>query len=592
MNPLKRATEQTPSIVNKKLKMDASEEDAEVVSMDQDVSEEAGNAVSTAQSGRRPQIKLENLLRAWNGVDLRKLFEGVDVKFTRFKKQPTWDSAYLDFNSFEERDKAIQKLNGHMYKNKKLAASIPPVKTPKAKGKAPVKNVEQEEDTRTPAERLADQTTPLWRISYEDQLKEKEEDMKAILLKFKQELMKLAEGSAAAKKEIAWIQNATDPTGLPCPVEPIVPSPVINGYRNKCEFSMGSNFEGEDVVGFLVGLYKEGLVQVLEPGELKHIPPTAKAIAAAAQRFIRQSEFAVYDRITKKGFWRLLLVRTPRSGDVMVFVQINSQGSDSVLVDKEKIKMKAFFEECVKAGEFPLTTLIFQDTDGVFNGIKDDNPVEVVIGPGEIHEEMLNLRFRISPFSFFQVNTPAAELLYTTVREWCRLDNAIQTENSSTTLLDLCCGTGTIGITMASQVTRVVGIEIIASAVQDAEKNAAANGITNAVFVADRVEAAIQNTIKQHCPPGSTVIAVMDPPRPGVHAKVVTAVRECALIDRVVFVACDAEKSMPNWIDLCRPTGGRIRGKPFRIERTQPFDLFPHTKHVEFVLEFVRDKKM
>ncbi|TPX40093.1 hypothetical protein SeMB42_g02850 [Synchytrium endobioticum] len=597
---------------------------------------------------KKLQLYLQHLPKDINGVDIRKLCEDVSIKFTRFKKAPHWEFAFLDFNTPEERDHAIQRLDGHSYKGKSLKACMPVEKPPKepnrnvqhsnskknpkkVKGRKNDDSFNNDNDDRTALEKLADQTTPLWRVSYDDQLKEKTKDMAQVFLDFKKQLLATVdlENGKSLPQDLSWIRQEDGSGGLPCSLLPIVPSPVIDGYRNKCEFSMGLSPDGEETVGFLLGLFKDGVVQVMGADHLKHVSDTAKKVASGMQKFIQESEFVVYDREAKKGFWRLMLVRTPRSGDVMVLVQYNSEGLDKDAVEQEKKRMKDWFETCAKNGEFPLTTVVLQDCNDVFHGLKDAYPTEVIIGNGEIHEEMLNLRFRISPFSFFQVNTPATELLYSTVREWCRLSEADTTlpESGATRdkpkriLLDLCCGTGTIGITMASQVDRVLGIEITASAVQDAEKNAMANGISNTIFIADKVENAIQNVIKKYCLPPTMasvkedlgkandpitldgpseactttieVIAVLDPPRAGVHHKVISAVRECDLIDRVIFVACDAGKSIVNWIDLCKPSAsGRKITRPFKLVRAQPFDLFPHTRHTELVLEFVRNQIM
>lgn len=210
---------------------------------------------------------------------------------------------------------------------------------------------------------------------------------------------------------------------------------------------------------------------------------------------------------------------------------------------------------------------------------------------------MLNTKFRISPTSFFQVNTPAASLLYDLVREYCgELDE-------NTTLFDVCCGTGTIGLCISKNskaLKEIVGLEIVEDAVEDAKVNAALNGITNARFIAGKAEDTIAKVVGEYPAlkrkrnataggaPAHSFVAVLDPPRGGVHPKVLRALRECEAISRIVYVSCNPHSLVNDASVLVRAPSKSTSGEPFVPIKARPVDLFPHTPHTELVMMFQR----
>lgn len=301
------------------------------------------------------------------------------------------------------------------------------------------------------------------------------------------------------KSQIAW---AFEKGRLPCEVLDPIASPEINGYRTKCEFTIGKNLDGEPTVGFLLGLYREGITAVLEPSECLNVSETAKQIAKAMGDYVRSSDLPVYDRIEKTGVWRTIMTKTQSTGDILIMVQLRAADLSPERLEQEKANLIKFWTQ--ESG-INVTTLVFQVWDGSSNGITDRAPIEVLTGDGYIYEELLGCRFRLSASAFFQVNTPACELLYSKCAEWCSID-----ATKKTTLLDLCCGTGTIGITMAKSVDRVVGIEMVPEAIVDAKANAELNNIQNVTYYADKVENKIDVVTNET---NEEVIAVLDPPR-------------------------------------------------------------------------------
>ena len=172
------------------------------------------------------------------------------------------------------------------------------------------------------------------------------------------------------------------------------------------------------------------------------------------------------------------------------------------------------------------------------------------------------------------MNTAAAEVLYDAVGECAELD-------SNTTLLDVCCGTGSIGLALAGRARAVLGLELVESAVADAKRNAEANGITNSQFWAGRAEALLRVLIDQAGE--GRAVAVVDPPRAGLGREVTQTLRRTEPLKGVVYVACDIKQAMKNLLDLARPESNQYVGYPFVLRRLVPVDLFPQTPHIEVV---------
>lgn len=166
-------------------------------------------------------------------------------------------------------------------------------------------------------------------------------------------------------------------------------------------------------------------------------------------------------------------------------------------------------------------------------------------------------------------------MLYSAVGEWAQLDQ-------DSTVLDVCCGTGTIGISLAKRVKKVIGIELCQEAVEDAKVNAKLNGLSNVEFHCGKAEDVFPNILNALVSPKLT--AIVDPPRAGLHSKVILAIRRAEHLKRLVYVACNAKAAMNNFIDLCRAPSNRVHGAPFRPVRAMSVDLFPQTMHVEMLL--------
>jgi len=238
----------------------------------------------------------------------------------------------------------------------------------------------------------------------------------------------------------------------------------------------------------------------------------------------------------------------------------------------------------------------------VYEGVsapEPDDPVELLSGSPHMTEQLFGLSFKLVPGAFFQTNTPACEVLYRTVM-------GLVNKGDDVTLLDVCCGTGTIGICAAAEgaVKRVIGIELCQRAVDCAVDNAAANGVGGAVtFTCARAEHVLRQTLDAHraqqaarvaagadASSAGTLVAVVDPPRAGLHRSCLEAIRNCSAIMRLVYVSCNPTGSMVADMEaLCGPGSKALSGKPFVPALAVPVDLFPSTDHCEMVIAFDRD---
>ncbi|KAG8511201.1 tRNA (uracil(54)-C(5))-methyltransferase, partial [Galemys pyrenaicus] len=421
-------------------------------------------------------------------------------------------------------------------------------------------------------ERLADVVTPLWRLSYEEQLKVKFEAQKTILQRLESYLQ--------MRNGVNVTTDAPRSEGLCCLLHPIIPSPVINGYRNKSTFSVNRGPDGNPkTVGYYLGTWRDRNIVCVQSDHLKNIPEKHKEVAQCYEVLIRQSPVGPRLQFHEGGYWRELTVRTNSQGDTMAIITFHPQQlrQEELCVQKEIVK--EFFTKGPGA-VCDLTSLYFQEST-MTRCSHQQSPYQLLFGEPHIFEDLLGLKIRISPDAFFQVNTAGAEMLYQTV-------GGLSGVNSNTVLLDICC---VIGLSLAQHASRVLGVELLEQAVEYARWSAAFSGITNCEFHAGRAEKILPQLFKSK-EDGQSITAVVNPARAGLHHRVVQAVRNCRAIRTLVFVPCKphGENVTRNIIELCCPKDStkKLLGKPFVLRQAVPVDLFPHTPHCELVLLFTR----
>jgi 23S rRNA (uracil1939-C5)-methyltransferase len=273
----------------------------------------------------------------------------------------------------------------------------------------------------------------------------------------------------------------------------------------------------------------------------------------ALRDFVKGRGWAPWDIRNHEGFLRHLVLREGKqTGERMVNLVTNGY-------DEERMAALADFLQA----EHPEVTT-FVNTIHTGKAQNPEGEPRTVFGPGVIHDEIGPHRFRISPGAFFQTNTKQAERLYEVARDFADF-------RPDDTVYDLYAGTGTISVYMADAVQKVVGAEIAEPAVADARANAEANGADNCVFEVGPLENLFTDDfVERHGPPD---VLIVDPPRSGMHKKVVAQIADLAP-ERFVYVSCNPQTQARD-LDRLKDV--------YRIERMQPVDMFPHTPHIENV---------
>ena len=535
---------------------------------------EAPELVST-EVALEPRETSENRLM-WGNIglhskkDVIKFLDSISLVYFRVKTAPKWDYCFIQFKCEEECLDALAKLDGLEYKGKTTYATIP-----KPRQQYAQRDIQAEANGKTPEEQIADQVTPWWQIPYSEQLEKKNEIVHKLVKQLEKKLLhyiprkikrkpscivpgesyddriKNMSSDCRAIEQLSWIKEVKkggETEGMICGVEKINGSPVTEGYRNKVEFSFGRDLEGNKSCGFLLGMFREGVTTVLNPSTCKNVPEKAKEIANILQEYAQKSELDVYDRESKQGFFRTCLARILQSGEIMLLLQVQPTGVD---IQKEQKKFLAFIN-----GKIKVDSLYWQESTDKFNGISEDFPMTLLQGEPFVTERMRGQQFRVSPTSFFQINPWATDILYGQISEFCinatkkvqsgeHITNTAESnetvgsnEKPGIILLDLCCGTGTIGISVASYVKQVIGVEICAEAIQDAERNAKLNNIENATYYTSKIED-ISYKLFKNIDSNDKVIAVLDPPRTGVHYSVIKCIRDTPQLKNLIFVACE-----------------------------------------------------
>jgi tRNA/tmRNA/rRNA uracil-C5-methylase (TrmA/RlmC/RlmD family) len=377
---------------------------------------------------------------------------------------------------------------------------------------------------------------------------------------------------------------------LPCVLRPLLPTDAefVAAYRNKFTFTIGKDQSGAPVVGNVVsGLSVSDELALARPLLPScGVPARVEAVRAELERLVLASPLPVHHSKSHTGFWRGCLIRALSTNVVMLVVWVCRAGISERQVQAE---LQRLAQRCTDASlpPPPWHSLAVQFHEGVNNTMPDDAPGVHLFGPAVGYEELLGMRFRISPQSFFQVNHNATTKLYGLLRSMCTSFAA--DGGRDTVVLDVCCGTGTIGLLIAPHVSRVVGIEMVADAVEDAKHNAEINGITNAEFIVGKVEDVLKSTGFDRMVAGAKqVVAVLDPPRAGLHATVLRALRACSVVTHIIYVSCCQASLVRDAPLLWQSESNGMRGRPFYPLEAVGVDLFPNTDLVELVVSMQR----
>lgn len=342
--------------------------------------------------------------------------------------------------------------------------------------------------------------------------------------------------------------------GLSVAIDPIRGDDRPDGYRNKAQYPVGPGQHRP-----MIGFYAPRSHRIVEQHACCLQPPVFTQAVDAVSRWMRKNAVAAYDETAGTGLVRHIYLRQGEaSGQVMVCLVCTS---GKVPASPELIQM---LREAVP-GLASVMVNINRAATNVILGAEEF----VLWGEPVIEDTLCGLRFRLSPRSFYQINRRQAEVLYALADEAAAL-------TGTQTLLDLYCGTGTIGLSMARKAGRLIGVEIVAPAVEDAHRNAARNGIDNAQFICGDAAQAAGRLREQHIHPD---VVVVDPPRKGCDEALIDTMAAMQP-QRIVYVSCDPATLARD----CK----RLTVRGYEVGRVTPVDMFPRTAHCEICVELGR----
>jgi 23S rRNA (uracil1939-C5)-methyltransferase len=347
-------------------------------------------------------------------------------------------------------------------------------------------------------------------------------------------------------------------------VHPTLPADPIFGYRNKMEFSCSDrrwrlpeemHQEGVDI-SFALGLHVPGTFhKVLDTQVCLLQPDLGNTLLESVRREMRQSGKPPYGLRSHEGFWRFLMLRHSVAHDRWMVNLITAAEDDALLRPMAERIM----------ADHPRVAAVVNNVTARKAAVAFGEYEIHLVGDNCLRDRIGAYEFEISANSFFQTNTRSARRLYEIAQHYACL-------TGSETVVDLYCGTGTISIFMAAAAREVVGVEMVESAIQDARRNCALNGVANCRFIAGDVRLCLAELTTR------PDVLIVDPPRDGMHKDVVAQVTAMAP-ERLVYVSC-------NPATLARDIA--LMKTHYRVAEVQPVDMFPHTWHIESVVRMER----
>lgn len=328
-------------------------------------------------------------------------------------------------------------------------------------------------------------------------------------------------------------------------------SPIKIGYRNKMEYTFGDEYKGSPLA---LGLHRKGRFhEIVNTWDCNIVDEDFNSLREGVRKYFDERDVDFYHRKTHEGVLRHLVIRKAKtSGEIL----INLVTSSRISWDKEE-----FVDYLLKLElQGQISGMLHTINDSLGDVVQADR-LELLYGRDYINEELLGLKFQISPFSFFQTNTLGAEKLYSIVRDFAGdIDDNI--------VFDLYSGTGTIAQIMAPVAKKVVGIEIVEEAVEKAKENAELNGLNNVEFIAGDVLQAVDELEEK------PDLIIIDPPRDGIHPKAINKIIDFNP-EKYVYVSC-------NPVTLVRDLKV-FEERGYKVEKAKLMDMFPKTPHVETV---------
>ena len=344
---------------------------------------------------------------------------------------------------------------------------------------------------------------------------------------------------------------------------PIIGSEKTTAYRNKLEFTFSNKrFLTNEEIGSEESIIQQNALgyhaprifdKVIDIQECHLLDPVNNEIRNTIRDFAKEKGFAFYDIKEHTGWLRNIIIRYTSTGELMVNICMNhDEETDRILLLDHLLK------------KVPVISTLLYTINPKWNDTIYDLTPQVYFGKGYVTEKLGNLEFIISPKSFFQTNTKQAENLYAVAKDFAGL-------TGNEVVYDLYCGTGSIGIFVSDKAKKIIGVEVIEDAIEDAKKNAALNNIDHAHFFAgDVIKICNDDFFKTH---GKPDVVITDPPRVGMHEKLVIKLLEMES-PKIVYVSCNTATQAR---DIA------LLSEKYTVEKVQPVDMFPHTHHIECV---------
>lgn len=341
--------------------------------------------------------------------------------------------------------------------------------------------------------------------------------------------------------------------------EGIKGSPRQFAYRNKMEFSFGDEVKDGPLA---LGMHKRGsFYDIVTVDQCEIVDDDYNKILACVLEYFKETDLSFYHKLSHQGYLRHLLVRKgQKTGEILIDLVTSTQSAPSLEGLKDRLLELELQGRIVGL----LNTL----NDSLADVVQNDE-TKILYGQDYFYEELLGLKFKISPFSFFQTNSLGAEVLYETARSYVG-------ETKDKVIFDLYSGTGTIAQMLAPVAKKVIGIEIVEEAVEAAKVNAALNNLDNCEFIAGDVLKAI-DLVKE-----KPDLIVLDPPRDGIHPKALLKIIDFG-VDRMVYISCKPT-SLVRDLEV-------LQGRGYEVVKVVGVDMFPGTGHVECVCLMTRKEK-
>ena len=351
--------------------------------------------------------------------------------------------------------------------------------------------------------------------------------------------------------------------------EGVKASPNEFGFRNKMEFTFGDEYKDGPLA---LGMHKRGsFYDIVSVTDCKIVDEDYRKILSCVQQYFAEKKISYYHRMRHTGYLRHLLVRKAvKTKEILI--DLVTAGAEHILdglteaISSEKELLAGMKDALCKLDlDGSIAGILHTKNDSVADVVKDEG-TEILYGKDYFYEELLGLRFRITPFSFFQTNSLGAEVLYQTARDYI---GDTLTEKADKVVFDLYSGTGTIAQMLAPAAKKVVGVEIVEEAVEAAKENAALNGLENCEFLAGDVLKVLDDITEK------PDFIVLDPPRDGIHPKALEKIIRYG-VDRMIYISCKPT-SLARDLEVLTARG-------YQVERMCCVDMFPWSGNIETVV--------